>query len=258
MRLWLLPLCWLSLIAGPLCAQQNAPRDRHPWGRFAVGSWKTVRVYKETFANGAPAGSSVEESKTTLVAADDKQYTLQVDSRITAAGQEFDSDKSLTLTYYGTLPGQALEILTIDEQAAVELEGQSVACRLIEIKFETDSLRWVSKRHLSDLHHEPLRLETLAVHPQDGSLVMKTLSQVRGRRLLHQVMGQQRQAAIVQTSVHRPMSIQTTHELHCSDVPGVVVASWSKTTDRGGQISERSTLQLIDFGVPGTAPAEQP
>src|SRR5687768_11687188 len=96
---------WMTagfVLAGAILAQLTLPaqeppmpplpQEQHPWGRFPSGSWKSVRVVTETLDDkGEVANVTRTETRTTLVAADERGYSLRIESTVEVAGKRFAS-----------------------------------------------------------------------------------------------------------------------------------------------------------------------
>src|SRR5687767_14038503 len=61
-----------------IAADIAVPADQHAWGRFPLGSWKSVRVTSEVLDEaGRITNVTITDTKTTLVVADAASYTLR-------------------------------------------------------------------------------------------------------------------------------------------------------------------------------------
>ena len=69
----------------------------------------------------------------------------------------------------------------------------------------------------------------------------------------YELLGQRFSAAFVQTRHRLADKSRETMEVWCEEVPGGVVAHWSKELDAEGKLLARTTLELLDYHVPRPA-----
>jgi hypothetical protein len=124
-------------------ADGQLPPEAHPWGRFPVGSWKNVRVTSETLdAQGRIVNTSVTETKTTLVAANDHEYQLKIETTVEVAGKRFAHPAQVTRhTYWGELATAAPNGLRKVSTSELELNGRKVACEVRQALSEREGER---------------------------------------------------------------------------------------------------------------------
>ena len=79
-----------------------------------------------------------------------------------------------------------------------------------------------------------------------------------GFDLPQRVRGELKQASYVKTTQKLPLTSKVTLEVHCDEVPGGVVAHWASETDSAGRVLRRSTLELLDYGLPSPPGQPQP
>lgn len=231
-------------------AQELSVRQRHAWGRFPVGAWKRVRVYKETCDVEGQSNNSIEEAKTTLLEANDERFTLEIYTTLQAAGGDINRPpRTVSLSYYGLPMGSKPIIKTLSANASVEVEGREVECQIVEITSDGNQQsrrsRWFLGKSLL-----PLKRETMIANTDTGAVLVQSDSDVVCKGLLHRVLDRSRTVTKLRTVLRRPESTSTAYELHCPQIPGGVVQAWTKVVDAEGRTKERTSLELIDFGLP--------
>lgn len=226
--------------------------DQHPWGRFPVESWKSVRVITETLDDaGNVASATRTETRTTLVGVDQHSYSLRIESTVEVAGKRFASQPQVVKHgYYGEPAGQSV---TVKKQGAADLsiDGRTVPSEIREATFEVEGVRRTSTIHYSDkVSPYQLRRETtIDGGPEEQRST--TLVETVALDMPQKVLGQLRTAAYLKTVRRSPQGTKVTVEVHCDDVPGGVVSHAANETDAGGRVTRRSTLELIDFTIGG-------
>jgi hypothetical protein len=253
--------CWLTTaLAGWLaCAAAGAadppfPPEHHPWGRFPAGAWKYVRTTTETLDDkGLVASVTITDTRTVLAAADEESYTLRSEVTLDVLGRRIATTPQLAkYGYYGETPGQAVSVKRLAD-ATLTIDGRPVACELRQVTLESDGGKLTST-----LHYAPqappfvLRRETSV---ENGAEEKRTnsLVEVLALNLPQRVRGELRTASYVKTTHKLPQGQKVTLEVHCDDVPGGVVAHSACETDAAGRVVRRSTLELIDYGLPSGA-----
>jgi hypothetical protein len=252
------------VLAMPLCAlaQEPAPslaQKQHPWGRFPLGSWKSVRVVTETLDDkGQVANVTRTETRTTLVAADERGYSLRIESTVEVAGKRFASQPQIVKHgYYGEPSGQSLSVKKLGE-GEVEIDGRKIASDIRQAVFEAEGVKRTSTIHYSStVSPYQLRRETVTEGvPEDQRST--TLVETIALDLPHKVIAEVRPAALLKTTRKTPQGVKITLEYHQDDVPGGVVSHAATEADASGRLSRRSTLELIDYVIGGHPPSADP
>lgn len=236
------------------CAGQEpeVPSDHHPWGRFPVGSWKTVRVTSETLdTQGRLANVTKNETKTTLIAADDTSYTLRIETTVEISGKRFASQPQVVKHgYYGENAGQAVALRKTGD-GDLKIDGRVVPCELRQIVIEAEGVKRVSMIHYcSTVAPYQLRRETTTEGVPDDQRAT-TLVEVVALDLPQRVIDEVRPAAYLKTTRRQAQGTKVTMEVHCNDVPGGVVSHSASETDAAGHVIRRSTLEMVDYAIGG-------
>jgi len=247
---WCLPS--LLVLAAPLLAQDASfPREHHPWGRFPPGSWKLVRTTSETLDDkGRLLSTTRTDTRTTLLAADATSYTLRSDITVEVAGRRIAmTPQTARHGYYGEPAGKAVAVKLLGDEP-VTIDGRAIDCEVRQIAVETDSGKLTSKLYYtSAVAPFVLRRESSLAAPaaekRNSSLV-----EVIALDLPKQVRGEIKPCMFVKTTQNLPQGTRVTLEVQCDDVPGGVVSHNSSETDVAGRVVRRSTLEILDHGLP--------
>ncbi|WP_254508365.1 hypothetical protein [Anatilimnocola floriformis] len=237
------------------------PPEAHPWGRFPVGSWKTVRVTSETLdPQGRIVTTSLTETKTTLVAADDHEYQLRVESTVEVAGRRFANPPQVTRhSYWGDLAatpnsGTGLRKMSSSE---LELNGRHVACEIRQAISERDGQRRQTVVHYTTTQFPYLLKRESSITPLEGSTqpATSTTVEVIAANLPFRVAGMLKPVAYVRTNYQGTKSSSVTVEIQSADVPGGVVNHSAQERDAAGTaVTRRSSLELVDYGLGSESP----
>ncbi len=230
-----------------------SPRDLHVWGRFAIGTWKQVRVVTETLdAHGQVTDTTTTETKTTLVHADSQRLTLRIEATVEVAGKRFESqNQTVDYGYYGEAPNERSEAKNLGA-TQLTIEGRDVPCQLRLVVATGTQQKQVMRMYLSD-DVEPfvLKRETTTVQNAKSSTDQQTTSEteVIGVDMPYTVLHDVKSAAYEQTIQKNQRGTNISFDVVCVDVPGGIVARTSKEFDPQGRLLRRSTLQLVDYHV---------
>lgn len=232
------------------------PRDRHAWGRFVPGSWTKVgKVTEEFNAEGQATNVSTTETTTTLVAVDDRGFTLQYDVAVELAGKRFAAQpKTVRLGYLGEGAGEAWSLRKIATDA-LDLGGRKTPCDVLEAIVGDGASRIVSLIYYSErVAPYVLKRETksLGSTPEQPPR-QQTVVEVMAVDMPYRVLGEIKTVAYVRTIQRTAKGSTVTVEVCCPEVPGGVVAHTSKECDDVGQTLRRSTLELRDYGTSDTS-----
>ncbi|MGV3608103.1 MAG: hypothetical protein ACO1RA_16980 [Planctomycetaceae bacterium] len=242
----------LAAGAGTLlrAAEGPLPAEHHPWGRFPVGSWKTVSVETETSdAAGKPKSKTTTETKTTLVAADASSYTLKIEVTVDVQGKRFLSQAQTIKTgYCGEVVGQTLSSRS-EGKSEVEIGEEKIPCEIRKLTIEDSDTRRVTTVHYnSQVPPYILSRESVLTRLQDNTTT-KTETKVTALRQAYTLLGEEHRATRFHTVVKKSgIEIITTDEVHCADVPGGVVEHTSSESLSNKEL-RRSKLTLVDYGL---------
>ncbi|MCI0360778.1 MAG: hypothetical protein L0211_20055 [Planctomycetaceae bacterium] len=246
-------LCLLALAPGLVAAQEPASlKQQHPWARFPLGSWKSVRVVSETLdAKGNVANIIRTETRTTLIAANHEGYSLRVESTVEVAGKRFASQPQIVKHgYYGETAGQPVTVKKLGDEE-VYIDGRGVPSEVRQATFEADGIKRSTKIYYSStVSPYQLRRETTTDGLPVEQSIMTTVETV-ATGLPLRVLNEMQPASYIKTTRLSPQGTKVTLEAHCDKVPGGVVTHTSSDSDPSGLTTRRSTLELIDYAIGG-------
>jgi hypothetical protein len=247
-----------ALAAAPGAAQELAfPREQHPWGRFPIGSWKLVRTTSESFDDkGQVVSITITDTRTTLMAADASTFTLRTDATVDVASRRIvAAPQTTTRGYYGETPGQLLSVKPAGE-ASFNIDSRIIPCEVRQLVLTSDAGNLISTIYYSSqVPPFVFRRETSAeAAPEEART--SSLVEVMALDLPQRVRGQLKRGTFLKTTQKFPKGSKVTLEVHCDEVPGGVAAHWASEMDSSGRVLRRSTLELIDYGLP--VPVVQP
>jgi len=249
---------WLSLVlAGTLCWAASAqdatfPRELHPWGRFPVGSWKRVRTTSQALdEKGQVLSESVTDTRTTLTAVGPDSYTLQTEVTVEVASRWITGLPQVTRHgFYGETPSQAVSVRKLPD-APLTIDGRTVNCQVRQVVLASEGGKLIHTLHLADqVPPFILRRESTLENGQNEEKRRTAMIEVIALDLPFRIGGELKSASLIKTTQFLPRGSKTTFEIHCVDVPGGVAAHWATETNGGGRVIRRSTLELLDFGIP--------
>jgi hypothetical protein len=245
-----LPLL-LGLAPALVAAQDPVSlKEQHPWARFPIGSWKSVRVVSETLdAKGNVANIIRTETKTTLIAVDNESYSLRVESTVEVAGKRFASQPQIVKHgYYGETAGEPVAVKRLADEEVL-IGGRGVPSEVRQATFDADGVKRSSKIYYSStVSPYQLRRETTTDGlPEDQAITTLVETVATGMPL--KVLNDNQPVSYIKTTRKSPQGTKVTLEAHCDNVPGGVVTHTSSESDAGGQTARRSTLELIDYAI---------
>ncbi|MDP6443572.1 MAG: hypothetical protein QGG36_28125 [Pirellulaceae bacterium] len=230
--------------------QQTAPepktdqfrlRDFHGWGRFEKGSWRAVRVVKETFdETGKLSSVSTSDTRAALTAITDKAFTLTTETQLEIAGRRFKpSTRTDARPYYGIETDWERK-----DARELNLPGGKVRCEVLRVK-----KKGASVTELVLAKRAPFLFgRTVANGAAEASANLRVT--VLAVDLPYKVLANIHPVAYVRTVQSTAESQTITIEVYSPQVPGGVVAQSTKIVDRKtGNLLERRTMELTDYGV---------
>ncbi|MCA9121207.1 MAG: hypothetical protein H6822_21840 [Planctomycetaceae bacterium] len=235
--------------------------DKHAWAHFGIGSWKLVRVYTEAIgANGQVESVSITETKTTLDKADEQGYSLNVEVTVEVAGKRFQAEpKYVSYGYHGELLGQTIEVKQLGPSHA-EICGHKYPTGSRQIVIITDTTQSTSTVEYSDaVAPYYLKRTTESIDNETKARNYHSVVEVLAVDMPEKVLTEVKSAAHVKTiETFENGTSKVTLEVHCESVPGGVVSHTSKQLNSDGRITQRSTLELLDYRAIEKPPAKVP
>lgn len=231
--------------------------DKHAWAQFGIGSWKLVRVYTETLgANGQVESASITETKATLDKVDETGYSLKVEVTVEVAGKRFQAaPKYVAYGYHGELHGQLVEVKQLGNGQA-EICGHQYATGSRRILINSDTAQSISTVEYSDtVAPYYLKRTTESIDNETKTRNYHSVVEVVAVDMPEKVLTEVKSAAHVKTiETFGNGTSKITLEVHCESVPGGVVSHTSKQLSADGKITQRSTLDLVDYATIAKTP----
>lgn len=244
-----------ALLSGPVLslafAEGAVPRNRHPWGRFAIGSWKRVRVQSESLdENGQVTGTSTTETTTTLVDVDKDGYTLHIEVTIEVAGRRRPATPQIIKQGFNGEPkGQQVSFKKIGD-GSVTIAGSIITSEIRQTIVNGGNTKRITTIHYSDkIAPFVLKLNTTITDLTKQESKYQTEVEVIAISMPCKVLAEMMTTSHVKTIHKQPNGSRVTLEVQCINVPGGVVSHSSKETNAKGQVVRRSILELLDYGI---------
>ncbi len=254
----------LGCFGSPEARAQNAvtvaepalPPEAHPWGRFPVDSWKLVRVTAETLdATGKVVSTSITETKSTLVEANDTDYALRVEVTVVIGAKRIAHQPQISRhSYWGELAAPTAGARKISS-SELELNGRKIACEIRQVVSEQAGQKRQSVVHYAANQFPYVLKRESSVTPAEGKPTTTTV-EVVASNLPQRVLGTLRPVAYVRTNRQTDKSSSITMEIQSSEVPGGVITHAAHERDAAAAIVRRSTLELVEYGVGSESPEE--
>jgi hypothetical protein len=250
-------VCLLGVLP---CAGQTPtlPHEQHPWAKFPIGSWKTVQVIGETLdVHGNVTNITSTESRSTLLEVHEHSYTLRVDVTVEVSGKRFPTQTQVVKHgFWGESAEQKATVKRIGS-SQLQINGKSISAEQRQIKVSTEEAEVLSTVLYSPtVPPYQLRRETEVTHETDAKS-SSTLVEVIALELPQKVLGDIKAAAVVKTVKKHSRGTSVTVEMHCDDVPGGVVSHAAAEHTPDGEVTRRSTLQIVDYSI-GVGRLEEP
>jgi hypothetical protein len=257
---WAVIALWFAAAAmRPAAAQElSLPAEQHAWARFPIGSWKLVRTVSETHSPAGHVEITTTDVKTTLVAVAANSFTLRIETTLETGGRRLPTQsQTQQFGLYGEAPGQTAEIVRTGTSSLV-IDGESIPCEVRELTVTADAGRSTSLLHYSsEVAPYILRRETKVIKANGSNETeLATSVNVLSLDLPVRVGQQLKEAMHLMTKQQLPSGDRTVLEAEVLDVPGWVVSHRAAERDAEGRLLRRSTLELIDYGLP-VAPAAE-
>jgi len=221
-------------------------RIHHPWGRFDPGAWALVRETTETYL---PEGllTIQTEVKTTLLALDIEGVTLQIESKMFAGEREISSTmRKLKQGFHGESLERPVRVVE-DIDTVLPFLGHNVQCR--KQTMEISDSNTVTRITLYYADREPylLRRESKTVSTRDASEELST-------SVLEVVGSSCRLLSLIRTTYQVKLTQKTAKGWRLTlatispEVPGGIVSQTTMEFDDKGEIRQKSSVELLEYG----------
>lgn len=247
-----LPLLLVAIPTSCLHAQVPIPRQHHPWGSYSSGAWKKVKVITEMFEDGELASTSTQETTATLIEVDEDEYVLRVEVVVEVAGKRFTADpKIVRQGFFGGRRGEGRTISKIGN-APLEINSRSISTEVQQIIVKDDHSQSITSFNYSpDVAPYVLKRDTVTKSIDGKSTLNSTKLDVLAIDMPYKVLADIHSTCVIRTVTKDSKSTSVTIEIQSDGIPGGVVSHTSKQVDENGKLSRRSTLELLDYHIPG-------
>jgi hypothetical protein len=233
-------------------ASEFAFDDSAKWADFGVGSWKLVRVYKETFDEKRTIVSvSIDETKSTLVDVTEEGYTIRADVVIEVAGKRLTAAPTYFKKYWHSNTADGSVKMQDAGERDVKITGRLYPTQVHKIWVQgKDSKTHSTVYYSDDVAPYVLRMETTGTDVKSQKTSFNSVVEVIAVEMPHKVLSEIKTASHVQTSEqhHSSGEERVTVEIQCPSVPGWVIAHSSKRVNKkDDRVVERTTLELLDY-----------
>lgn len=234
-----------------LALEGGIPRAHHPWGKFAPGSWKLVRVVTETLGpDGKVATTSTTETRTTLEELTDTTVKLLINTSVEVAGKKVDAKpQTIVQGYHGESTEQPVTVKDLGPDK-LTIDGHEIFCRVQQVETTADGAKTTAKTWYSDtVAPYVLRRESVATEAESEKPLSETTVNIIDLDETKMVLSMKRHTVRLKVTHKHAKGHTDTQVWSTLDVPGGIIAHTSEERDAAGQLVRRSTLELVDFGV---------
>jgi hypothetical protein len=237
------------LLGATASVAAGLPRERHPWGRFAPGSSKIVRVVTQNFAEGAlVATESVATTVTTLKQVDDSSVTLEIHSSIEVGGQRVEAAPQTVVQPFHGAESSAVPVVTDLGSEPVTIDDHSYRCNVEQLDVADDETHTIVKTWRSDrVAPFILRRECITRSADAEEESSRTVVEVIAIDQPRSILGRRRRAAELAITFTHAAGKTVTQAWSSMDVPGGIVEHISEERDAHGRVVRRSSLELVSF-----------
>jgi len=225
--------------------------EHHPWAKFGVGSWKLVRISKEVFdSNGKVESVAIHEGKITLIAVEGNRFTLEEEVTVEVGGRRFRAaPREIVRGLNNEIEGQKVTLKKLPKGIVVICQRE-YPTQVHEITVSDRKSKRVSRVHYSPkVRPFILKSRTICTDASGKQTKYQATVEVIAVDMPHRVLSEVKPTSHIKTVQTQGEYTTVTLEVSCQDVPGYIVAHTSKKVGANGQLTERSTLELLDYEV---------
>ena len=132
------------------------------------------------------------------------------------------------------------------------INNRTIPTEVQQIDVKDEHLVSTTSFHYSpDVSPHVLKRETVTKSADGKSTLSSTKLDVLAIDMPHKVLADIHSTCLVRTVARGANATAVTIEIQSNSIPGGVVSHTSKEVDENGKISRRSTLELLDYHIPG-------
>jgi hypothetical protein len=197
---------------------------------------------------GQVTSVSMAETRTTLEQATADGVTLRVDTMLVVAGRRLlTQPQFVRQTFSGASTG---ENVTLKKLAPTSLliDGKQLPCESQELEILGQGKKRVSLICFTPKTPHVLKRNIVATESSNPTgNAEESTAEVIELDMPHKVLNETKQGAMVRIVKKDKTGSMVTLAVNVPDVPGEVVSHTSKKLDAKGQVTRRSTLELVGF-----------
>jgi hypothetical protein len=239
---------WCCLVQA-ISPEEVAPlRFHHPWGRCGEGSWQTVRTVTENLDDrGQITNVSTTETRTTLEQATADGVTLRVEVILEVGGKRLMTQPQIVRqAFSGAVTGENVTLKKLSPTSVV-IDGKQLACESEELEILSQGKKKVSLICFADKNPHVLKRNVVATETSNPAGNSESTAEVIELDMPYKVLSETKKAAMVRIVKKDASGSLVTLTVNVPEVPGEVVAHTSKKVDPKGQVTRRSTLELVGY-----------
>jgi hypothetical protein len=236
-----------ALIVGAWCGASMADEFRD-WQNTPVGSWRKEREIRETIdrqTGKATDVTSVEAHKT-LVESSDDSVTLQIAATSVVAGKTVKLDSTVVLRADGADEGETAVVEKL-EPAEVIVDGKKRKCRRTKSTVRGPRGQRVITTSLNEGEFPFLLRRSTETSDSEGAPVLSVVEEATALDMPHRLQNEVVTTAHFRTVMTNHKTKTTAVTIRSGEIPGAVVAAWSKEADENGNVLRRTTTEILQF-----------
>jgi hypothetical protein len=199
---------------------------------------------------GLITSRSITDKKTTLLEVDEDSVTLEDDVVHEIGDKRFPRDPEVFKEgFHGELVSEGLKAKPSGDGFVV-IEERKIPCKILQLEFAGPASKTVTSiYYATQVAPYVLKRHSVTTDLKGNNSRSETTSEVVALDMPCKVLAEMQNAAFVKTVTKHPKGTTTTWAATSTAVPGGVVWHSSKEVDKGGHLTLRSTLELVDYGL---------
>jgi hypothetical protein len=240
----------------PPPVEQSIAPEHHPWARFPLGAWRKVRVTEQTLDDGERIASQsvlFRVERLTKLAPEHFTLTQEIETEL-GSQRVLGPPRTVTLGLATDEPGHIQSIIAGTPQA-IPLDGHDVEARVLDVTTsgEANSVRtrlW----YAPSVPPYVLKSISEAVAPASQATVWRRSRKVLARGLPFDLHGPHVESTFFEEQLASDKGERQSILVSVDEVPGGIVARWTKETNTEGRLIRREVETLLDWGLAAEAP----
>lgn len=222
----------------------------HPWWEFEPGSWRFSRTIIQNRQRGGNPGKTYIETNVILHEKSGKALSTVTESYVLLAGKSIKKEPKTTgMDAYGLPPEDPRTIEELPGET-LEIEGQSVPCRVLKVISEGKNIRRESRVWFSETCAPYLlRRERKTYRLPENSCCESLVQHVTTRNLQLSVLGKVLTGFIYSQESRFETYISRSEIVASLSIPGHIVTQITHETTLNGCPLQDISTQLLDYGL---------